>query len=104
MSTITDGVNSFALSPAFTVDLPIRPNPTTATFDIQAPLLRASAHRAGAARRLVLPRLSVTSSANPAADGRPVTYGPEGTARRGTGPDPVWGRVRILKRWAKPSS
>ena len=43
MSTITDGVKSFALSPAFTVDLPIRPNPTTATFDIQLPFSVCSA-------------------------------------------------------------
>jgi hypothetical protein len=40
MSTMTDGVNSLALSPAFTVDLPIRPNPTTATLDIVRSLPR----------------------------------------------------------------
>src|SRR5215472_2896793 len=38
MSTMTDGVNSLLLSPALTVDRPIRPSPTTAILDIWLPL------------------------------------------------------------------
>src|SRR5215469_12497895 len=41
MSTMTDGVNSLLLSPAFTVDLPIRPNPTTAILDMWLPFVLA---------------------------------------------------------------
>src|SRR5215472_1335257 len=41
MSTMYDGVNSLLPSPAFTADLPIRPNPTTAILDMWVPSVLA---------------------------------------------------------------
>src|SRR5580658_8203265 len=45
MSTITDGVNNLQLRPALTVDLPIRPKPTTAILGM-APVLSHDADHA----------------------------------------------------------